>query len=379
VLALDAITPAFDARAHRWDSVLYLEMAERGIRGNETLVAPFAYRIVTPLLARWLSRSLHLSVDDAFRAVTYAGLVAELALVFALARRMAASTAAAFVVMAVAALSFFNVRFLLFDVYRPDAVALALTLLSALALIGRHPRTAALLAAMGLLVREFLLAPLVAALDALVRGPRSAMRSVGTVAVPIAVAAAAVVLPRLLVPARPSALTDPFRVDVVPMLLTTPLSIRRDVNVVFCVASYFLPTLALCGSGRLRAAWASLADARRPVIIMAAVTITLVLYGGTDLPRFTAYFVVVQTIVLAAVLRQRPSVVEIATTLAAVAVFNRAYVVTVALEPIDRYLDLFGGYGDRVNAATARRALELGGWVAAVRLVGMTAHANRRT
>ncbi len=41
------------------------------------------------------------------------------------------------------------------------------------------------------------------------------------------------------------------------------------------------------------------------------------------------------------------------------------------MEPIDRYLDFYAGYADRVNAATAWRALELAGWVVAVRLVGV--------
>jgi hypothetical protein len=40
------------------------------------------------------------------------------------------------------------------------------------------------------------------------------------------------------------------------------------------------------------------------------------------------------------------------------------------MEPIDRYLDFYGGFADRVNAATAWRAVELVAWIVAVRLVG---------
>ncbi len=369
---LDLMTPAFDARTYRWDSAIYLDMAERGVRGNEGLVAPFAYRFVTPLLARRLARWLPLSIDDGFRIVTYTGIVAELVFVFALARLVAASTRAAFVVMAVAGLSLFNVRFLLFDPYRPDALAFPLVLASICLVLSGRPGPAALLAAGGLLVREFLLAPLGAALDALVcrRGP--VRHRLGSVALPMALAVVAVALPRVLIPVRQNvAITDPFRADLVWTLLTEPLSVRRDVNIVFCVASYFLPLLALGGRGRLRRAWTGLGGTRRIVVITAALTFALTLYGGSDIARFVAYFVPVQTIVLAAVLRQGASPIEIGLTLIAVAVFNRLYVLTVPMEPIDRYLDFYAGYADRVNAATAWRALELAGWVVAVRLVGV--------
>ena len=198
------------------------------------------------------------------------------------------------------------------------------------------------------------------------------MQRLGSVALPVALAVAAVVLPRILIPVRQNvAITDPFRADLVWTLLTEPLSVRRDVNIVFCVASYFLPLLALGGRGRLRRAWTGLGGTRRIVVITAALTFALTLYGGSDIARFVAYFVTVQTIVLAAVLRQGASPIEIGLTLIAVAVFNRLYVLTVPMEPIDRYLDFYAGYADRVNAATAWRALELAGWVVAVRLVGV--------
>jgi hypothetical protein len=64
--------------------------------------------------------------------------------------------------------------------------------------------------------------------------------------------------------------------------------------------------------------------------------------------------------------------------LLAVAVFNRVHVFTVPMEPIDRYLDFYGGFADRVNAATAWRAVELAAWIAAVRLAGAVVAARHR-
>lgn len=346
-------------------------MAERGIRGNEALVPPFAYRFVTPHLARELSRWLPLSIDGAFRVISYGGIVAELVLTFALARRVASSCRVAFVVMLTVGLSFFNVRFLLFDPYRPDAVAFALALASTWYLLCQRPGVAAFIAAPALIVREFMLGPLLAALDALVRGPGDGARRLAAVALPVCLGTAIIAIPRFLIPVRQNAASiDPTVGDFLRTLLATPLSPARDLNVVFGVACYFLPLLALGGFGRLRAAWACLGGMRRPVVIVGSVTLGLTLYGGTDIARFAAYFVVVQTIVLAAILRQDVSAVEIGLTLVAVAVFNRLYVVALPLEPIDQYLDLFGAYADRVNRSTAWRAIELGAWVIVIRGVG---------
>jgi hypothetical protein len=378
-VAIDATTPSFDARTYRWDSAIYLDMAERGVRGNDALVAPFAYRFVAPLLARGLDQWLPLSVDDGFRIVTYAGVVAELALVYALARLIGAASWAAFVVMAVAALSLFNVRFLLFDIYRPDALAFALALASTWMLLTGHTGAATGVAAAGLLLREFLLAPLVAGLALLTRRPGPWARRLVWIAMPLAVAAIAAVLPRLLIQVHQNvAATDPLRGDLLRTLWTTPLSGLRNVNIVFCVASYFLPVLALCGGGRLARAWARLGGMRSVVLVSAALTFALTMYGGTDVARFTAYFVVVQTILLAAILREGVSPFEVGLTLLAVAVYNRVHVFTVPMEPIDRYLDFYGGFADRVNAATAWRAVELIAWIVAVRLVGAIVAARSR-
>jgi hypothetical protein len=175
------------------------------------------------------------------------------------------------------------------------------------------------------------------------------------------------------------AATDPFRGDFLSTMWRTPLAPLRDVNIVFSVASYFLPLLALGGRGRLRRAWAGLGEpARRAVAVSATVTLALTIYGGTDIARFTAYFVAVQTIVLAALFRQGVAPIEVALTLVAVAVFNRVHVFTVPMEPIDRYLDFYGGFADRVNAATAWRAAELAAWIVAVRLAGVIVASRRR-
>jgi hypothetical protein len=112
--------------------------------------------------------------------------------------------------------------------------------------------------------------------------------------------------------------------------------------------------------------------------VSAGLTVALTMYGGTDVARFTAYLVAVQTILLAAVLREGVSPIEAGLTLLAVAVFNRVHVFTVPMEPIDRYLDFYGGFADRVNAATAWRAIELVAWIVAVRVAGVIVTSRNR-
>ena len=51
VLALDLLTNTLDTARYYWDFALYYDMAERGLIGNDNLIAPFVYRFLTPLLA----------------------------------------------------------------------------------------------------------------------------------------------------------------------------------------------------------------------------------------------------------------------------------------------------------------------------------------
>jgi hypothetical protein len=78
-----------------WDAASYVDMAERGVAGNEHLVAPFAYRPAVPLLARSLAGAFGIDVLAAFAIVTRAAVFALLVLVPWLALALGGSSRAA--------------------------------------------------------------------------------------------------------------------------------------------------------------------------------------------------------------------------------------------------------------------------------------------
>lgn len=368
---LRIITPEYDVRPYKWDSFYYFDMAARGLSGNDQLRAPFAYRVVTPWLARQLAGVLRLPLEEGFRILAYVGGVAQLVLAFQLARSASGSRWAAMVAALVVALSLFNVRFLLFDPYRPDVLGYPLFLAAALALVRGHLAACYLVAAGGLFVREFMIVPLLALLDHVRRTPPE--KRVLPLGVWAWLAGLAVMaglwLPRQMIPVALSA-ADPAPAESLRTLLLGPLSFWRDVNLAYTAAAYFLPTLALASASRLGAAWRELAPYRRMILVYTVLVLILAMYGGTDLPRFMAYLVVPQTLLLAAILGQGVHPLEVSLTLALTAMFNRVFVVFLPSAPsIEFFLDFYSGYADRVNLATMFRAGELIGYLVLVRLV----------
>ncbi len=368
---LRAITPEYDVRPYKWDSFYYFDMAARGISGNDHLGAPFAYRVVTPWLASQLAGILRLPLEEGFRILAYAGGVAQLVLAFLLARSVSRSPAAAMVAALVAALSLFNVRFLLFDPYRPDVLGYPLFLAAALALVRGHLTACYLLAAGGLFVREFMIIPLLALLDQVWRtSPEKRVLPIGVWAWLAGLAVVAGLwLPRQLIPVIVN-VGDPALPESLRTLLLSPLSLWRDVNMAYTVAAYFLPTLALASVSRLAGAWRELAPYRRIILVYTILVLILAMYGGTDLPRFMAYLVVPQTLLLVGILRQGVHPLEVSLTLVLTAMFNRVFVVFLPSTPsIEFFLDFYSGYADRVNLATLFRGGELIGYLLLVRLV----------
>jgi hypothetical protein len=138
VFALDLFTNSLNIYRYVWDHYHYIDMAQNGIVGNEALVGPYAYRPAVPLLARFIAHFTERSVTAGFRIVTYGGLISQLVLVFVLARQFTRKGWVAWTIVLVIAFSTYNVKFLLFDIYRPDSLAFTLILIGMLAFVQRQ-------------------------------------------------------------------------------------------------------------------------------------------------------------------------------------------------------------------------------------------------
>jgi hypothetical protein len=121
VTCLGVLTNSLDTHKFSWDFRYYIGMAENGF--SPPLASPFAYRYVTPLLVSGFFQIAGLPIQDGFRDVAYAGAFLQLFGVFLFTRWLTHSTKGAYVAVLVTSFSLFNVKFLLFDVFRPDHLA----------------------------------------------------------------------------------------------------------------------------------------------------------------------------------------------------------------------------------------------------------------
>lgn len=361
VFALDQFTNSLNIHRYVWDHYHYIDMAENGLSGNLGLVAPYAYRPLTPLLAGGLADLSGRSVIAGFRIIAYAGAIAQLVLVFALARQFTRKTWAALVVMLATGLSTFNVKFLLFDIYRPDHLAFPLILIGMIGLLRRQYVIVLIAAAMGALAREFALLPAALLTFRLLREfvARRDWRALLSAVGAAAVMAAAYLLPRRAIAvARSSQLIDVASGGLMSILLNG----ARWLNLLLATAISLLPLLLIITPARARQLWTRLRGLRLELGLYCGLTLALALIGGTDLPRFTVYLFAPLIIALAILLDEGVHPLEIAYLLLATAAFNRI-LLPVPMESHEAYLDFYIAFDDRIGAVTWMRSAELIVWI----------------
>jgi hypothetical protein len=362
VVSIDLLTNSIDTVRFSWDFRYYADMAEHGLDGP--LASPFAYRYLIPLLVRGLSLATGLSVGTGFGLIAYLGAFTQLLGVFLFTRWYTRSIRGAWLAMFVVAFSLFNVKFLMFDPFRPDHLAYPLILLQAFfALSGRFvPLLAATI--IGSQIREFNVVPLVAYLYACVQAAGissdSTVRRRTNVELAISAGAlgAALVLPRVLIPIVEDFQFAGFTRDGVLRPLLAPFILARDANFIYSLAAYMLPVLVLAGPREIFRTAGTIE--RRDRIFFGAYIVLVVgmsFLGGVDFFRFSTYLLLPQ-IVLVGLLAERASATRLGIMLAATFAFNRVWL---PFPMADRgaYLDFYGGYGTRFNGASVRRIAEL--------------------
>jgi hypothetical protein len=362
VAVIDLLTNSIDTDRFSWDFRYYAAMAEHGLNGP--LASPFAYRYLIPLLVRGLSLATGLSIGAGFTLIAYLGAFSQLLGVFLFTRWYTRSVRGAWLAMFVVAFSLFNVKFLIFDPFRPDHLAYPLILLQAyFALSGRFvPLVVATM--IGSQIREFNVVPLVAYLYASVRGagapstPAERRRTIMELAISIGALGAALVLPRVLIPIVEDFQFASFSRDGVLRPLLAPFILARDANFIYSIAAYMLPVLALAGPREILQRAGSIA--RRDRIFFGTYVVLVValsFLGGVDFFRFSTYLLLPQ-IVLLGLLTEKAPAARLGIMLASVFAFNRVWL-PFPMSDQGAYLDFYGGFGTRFNDASVWRIAEL--------------------
>ncbi|MFO1011008.1 MAG: hypothetical protein U1F29_13170 [Planctomycetota bacterium] len=363
ILGVDLLT---NSTPPLWDAVSYVDVARRGLFGNEHLVAPFAYRPGVPLLARAVAALSGADVLVGFEVVTRVASFATLLLAWRLARALGAGRGPSLGLQAVVALSFFHLKLPLFFPTLVDAGAYPFLLGAMLAIVARRPWTALAIALVGLLFKEFLLVPCgLLAWSALRerRFARAALVVLLTGAVFLGTRAAIRV-------ERSQQFLDLSSLESVWIYARwTLLKWERDVNLAFSLASYLLPMLLLATRERWSAWRASAVRARAPWGLALGLVLLLALYGGTNVSTFVSYALPVQLAVLSVFAAAGIARAEFVFVLLALAVFNRVALplpvpeADLAQPSSLAYLDVYAGWGSRLTHATLARTLELGAWI----------------
>jgi hypothetical protein len=369
IIILDRLTNRLDdLKGHVWDFVYYIDMAKNGVWGNPHLGAPYAYRFITPLIARGINLALGKPIYFGFKVTAYVGLIGELFGLYLLARRLKANFVMALLVVLTTALSLFNVKFLVFDFYRPDQLAYPLLVFSILALLDNQWGLALGLSTFGLLTREYLIIPPLIILYQCLREWLADRRSWRPVlkALTVGVCVGLVsILPRALIPVTfTQQILDPVHDPAyLQKLVGMPLDPVRDTNFAFNLFAYFMPLLILASAQRLKRAWAAIRPIQAWFWIYVAVNLVGMMYGGTDMMRYVTFFFIPQSLLLAYVLREDIHLLEVLYLVIAMIIFNRlAY--PFPIWDFNAYLNFYGGYGDHLDASSLQRWIELAGFIA---------------
>jgi hypothetical protein len=354
--------PQYEARQ-------YVDMAQNGIIGNPNLVSPMAYRPGMPLASRVAAGVFAVSVENGFRIVGWIACIGFLISVFTLARNFTVDYRHALVTMVILGLCFAHIKFPLFFYTLVDVPAYPLMVMSFWALITRRFNLCLLISSGGLLFfKEFLAIPLFLVIlhfGWVFWRDRTRYNLVHLV-VALGIGMGVVLIPRLCIPiSRSGEFVNPVDLRTLGNFFFATLDDKRLYDVMFAVASYWLPTVLLLTPSRFNKVWA---DLRGRNLWMMSIHLFLVLlltvYGGNNTFIYVAYSVAVQVVVLALLFRCGVGIAEGIYVVMVMLLYNKILLhIPLPGEAFDAYIDFYGGWAPRATVPTLMRFIEMGGFV----------------
>ena len=360
ILLLDLLTNSLDTTHNGWDFVYYIAMAKDGLNA-EPLASPFAYRFLIPGLVNLLSRT-GLSIESGFKLIAYIGAFTQLTGIFLFVRWLGRSSRGAWIALLVTAFSLFNVKFLIFDPFRPDHLAYALILLQTYFALKRKFLPLLLLTLIGSMLREFTLIPIFAYIFMLTREKveRSIIIQQGIISLVLILLA--MILPRIWIPVTESYQLIDLSANGLLYAIVLPFIPSFPVNFIFSILAYFLPLFLLVSPKEIRFAVQELPESQR--WYLAGYTILVLLlsfFGGTDYNRF-ATFLFLPQVMLLGTLENKVTNQKLIIVLACLFIFNRLWMYFPDWD-IQTYRNFYGGFALQLNIHTLYRILELAGFI----------------
>jgi hypothetical protein len=355
IILIDTLTNGITEKL-LFDSNIYIGMAEHGF-AREFRISPFIYRYAAPFLAGITHRFTELSIYKSFKAITYMGAIGELSGVFLLVRHLTKSEKSASIGMLAVAFSLYNIKYPLYDVYRPDILAYPIILISTWLAFKDYFFPLLLTTMIGLQFREFTIVPLLAYLATKLQsaGSKTSIRNVIISMIGLVIA---IGIPRLLIPvvehAEAVQLSPKAIGQVIQLLSLWP----RNINIIYIVLAYFLPFLILCCVPPLRKIREEMPiEQVRYLAYYSGTVFLLLMIGGTDLDRFATYFFL-PLAVLTGLLAKNQSFLTLLLVLIVQIIFNRIWL-PFPVWDFDSIVNFYGGWSNVINIASLWRFAEL--------------------
>jgi hypothetical protein len=338
-----------------FDSKVYIGLAEHGFERSH--ISPFVYRFAGPFLAGGIHQFAGLSMYKSFKALTYVGAMTQLMGVFLLVRSLAKSEKSAYVGMLTVAVSLYNIKYPLFDVYRPDILTYPILLACTWLALNDHFFLLLLTTMVGLQFREFAIVPLLAYLA--VKLQREVNKeSIRNVLISIIGLWIAVGIPRLLIPVSQHDEAVQLSFAGMGQAIHLILNWHRDLNIIYIVLAYFLPFLILYSRHQLKIALSEISSENaRYLACYSLLVLLLLVVGGTDLERFATYFFLPLAI-LAGLLAKNQPFMKILLLLTIQIIFNRIWL-PFPIWDLGLMINFYGGWSDVINMASLWRFVEL--------------------
>ncbi|MBN1304814.1 MAG: hypothetical protein JXA13_10300 [Anaerolineales bacterium] len=356
VVFIDLFTNRLDIVKFSWDFKYYIDLARNGFAAKP-LLGPYAYRFITPFIAGALNRGTGLSLENGFKVVAYAGAISQLLGIYLFIKWFTKSEQSAYIAMLVTAFSMCNLKFLVFDVYRPDHLAYAFVI--ALFFFSFKQNYLPLLFAttLGFQFREYALVPLFSYLLSFVSIRKTKVYALHLLGAALVVFAA-ILLPMMLIPVTGSDLKFlSFDSQFLHKLGRILFDLQRNFIFLYAVTAYLLPSLMLLSFKRIKAIFTELgARVKWFLAIYTLVVLALSLVGGHDFCRYVTYLFVPQAIIVALAARTA-SKYEIAAMLAAVFIYNRIWA-QIPMDNVQVYLEFLHGYSNLFSPAVVWSFIE---------------------
>jgi hypothetical protein len=356
IVLIDKYTNRVDVlQGHAWDFLYYQDMVKNGLLGNDHLVAPYAYRFATFLLIRQIITFTHIALPTAFKALTYFCALSQLFGIYLLGRELKFKHSTSIVLMLISAFALFNIKFLLFDMYRAEHLAYPLLIFATIAFLRKRFWLVVLISVTGLQIRETLIIPAAIYFFYLLQEwwqNRAVRRPLIHALILFIVVSAAVILPRLLIPVEFS--QQVFDSSYDPNFLHTLFAPKRLFNYFYNLIAFFLPFWLLVTRTRFIGAWKNNKPFHLALFIYAAINLFIMLFGGTDMMRYVSYFFIPQALLIGALIDNGIPILETIYMLIATFLFNKI-LLPFPIWDFSSYLNFHAGYGALINQASFER------------------------